>query len=204
MSRLSRPFLALVLATASFAAPVQWTVGSGGNGNFYEVITNNDLTWDAARTAATTAGGFLATITSWQENLFVWTLLSNTGRMRAFIGATDSAVEGTFRWADGTEAGNALGAYQPWGTGQPGGGTGENGSELLAAAFAFGGAGQWNDVATTGFTSAYIIEYTSLNGGGNNGGGNNGGGGNVVPEPSTMAIMAGGISALYFLRKKRA
>lgn len=195
MSWLSRPFLAIALATASFAAPVQWTTASGGNGNFYDVITNNDLTWDAARQAAIDAGGYLVTITSSQENNFVLSLLQNSFRFAAFIGATDAAVEGTFRWTSGPEAGNAL-TYTNWLSGFPNGGTAANGTEMRGNP---GQLGLWRDVATTGYTSAYIIEFNAAPGGGSSGGG-----GGAVPEPSTMAIMAGGIGALYFVRKKRA
>ena len=61
------------------AAPVQWSSGVGANGHFYEAfIVPGGITWDDARSAAITAGGDLATITSSQENNFVFGLIDNS------------------------------------------------------------------------------------------------------------------------------
>ena len=67
--------LAIGAIGASQAAPVQWTVGSGGNGHWYEFISTS-VDWNTARAnalASTFLGmqGYLATITSLAENVFV-------------------------------------------------------------------------------------------------------------------------------------
>src|SRR5215470_11574848 len=62
----------------------QWVAG---NGHYYQVVcaptpyltsTNGGIEWSAARKAAIDAGGYLATLTSSEENLFVAGLASNT------------------------------------------------------------------------------------------------------------------------------
>ena len=69
--------LVMVLIGISNATPVEWSVSSGGNGHFYEVISEA-LTWTDARDAAISAGGYLATITSEAEDIFVWNLLDSS------------------------------------------------------------------------------------------------------------------------------
>ena len=64
---------------AAQAAPVQWTVASGGNGHWYEAISSPNTSWTAARAAAEARGGYLATITSAAENTFVAALVPDSG-----------------------------------------------------------------------------------------------------------------------------
>jgi len=58
------------------AGPMTWAIADGGNGHSYEIIDSN-LSWTDAKDAAETAGGYLATITSAEEQLFVSTLVGN-------------------------------------------------------------------------------------------------------------------------------
>ena len=60
------------------AAPVQWATG---NGNWYQVVSGTDMTWEEARDSAKvltffdgskTLDGHLVTLTSAAENTFVW------------------------------------------------------------------------------------------------------------------------------------
>ena len=63
----------MALASISNAVPVEWPVSSGGNGHFYEpIIVPGGTTWSQANTSANAAGGYLATITSDDENTFVF------------------------------------------------------------------------------------------------------------------------------------
>ena len=62
-------------ATGAVAAPVTWDSSAGGNGNTYELVVDNTITWDAARAAAQSRGGDLATITSQAEQDFVKSLM---------------------------------------------------------------------------------------------------------------------------------
>jgi hypothetical protein len=69
----------LVALSASNAyAAVQWKIEDGGNGHWYEAfIVPEGITWSDARAAAIAAGGDLATITSPQENAFVFGVIDN-------------------------------------------------------------------------------------------------------------------------------
>jgi hypothetical protein len=61
-----------------YAVPVQWSVADGGNGHYYEVVSvPESIIWSDAKIAAEASGGYLATITSSQENEFVFNLTDN-------------------------------------------------------------------------------------------------------------------------------
>src|SRR4051794_3352436 len=64
-------------ASAPPAPPAVFNTGAGATGNTYDVILNGSLSWDAARAAAQSAGGDLATIDSAAESNFITSLLTN-------------------------------------------------------------------------------------------------------------------------------
>ncbi|HUV05142.1 MAG TPA: hypothetical protein VMX94_08540 [Armatimonadota bacterium] len=77
-----KTFLALVatilLSGSCSAAPVEWSVDSGGNGHWYEAVyVPASIMWAAANAAAGSAGGYLATATSEPENQFIYSLISD-------------------------------------------------------------------------------------------------------------------------------
>ena len=75
MCKIAWGLLVLGAANISFAAPVTWSTASGGNGHSYEVFAvPGGITWGAAQAAATSKGGYLATITSAAENAFAYAL----------------------------------------------------------------------------------------------------------------------------------
>ncbi len=140
------------------------------NGHLYEYISST-LTWQGAQAAAASltkygATGYLTTITSQQENDFVAARLSNAG----WMGASDSAVEGAWKWATGPETGTQFwsgasggstfgGNYANWGTGEPN----DAGSNEDCGQFLSGGSGKWNDLPCTGTTlPGYVVEYGAL------------------------------------------
>lgn len=65
--------LGLAVANPAAAIPVQFPV----NGHYYEVVQPGELDWNQARAAAMLKGGYLATLTSAEENTFVWDLLAS-------------------------------------------------------------------------------------------------------------------------------
>ena len=79
------------------------------NGHGYLLVTQaKSLTWDTARTAAQSKGGHLVTITSVEENDFVYSL----------VGTVDAAYSN-----NGVgDIGPWLGGYQPDGSAEPAGG----------------------------------------------------------------------------------
>lgn len=136
------------------------------NGHLYKYISDAG-TWNAAKTKAEAltlygAAGYLATITSSAENDFVTARLSNAG----WMGASDAAVEGAWRWVTGPENGTQFwsglsggstvnGNYANWGTGEPNDSGGEDCGQYLS-----GGSGKWNDLPC-GSTSlpGYVAEF---------------------------------------------
>jgi hypothetical protein len=142
---------------------VEWLVAQGGNGHFYEVVSApGGITWGNASLAATNRGGYLATITSAEENAFIFNI------------ATQIATV----WYSGY--GPWLGGLQPAGSAEPGGGwrwvTGEpflyknwaplqpnnnNNEDRIQ----FGGqadrSSAWNDISqsNTNFTRGFVVEY---------------------------------------------
>jgi hypothetical protein len=63
----------LLVAVSAVASPIQWTVGSGGNGHYYDIVSvPAGISWTDASIAAFGAGGYLATVTSGAENAFIY------------------------------------------------------------------------------------------------------------------------------------
>lgn len=138
-----------------------------GTGHLYEYVSST-LTWGSAKTAAEGrskygATGYLATITSQAENDFVSARLLNAG----WMGASDSASEGAWRWVTGPENGtqfcsgnnpcNSVSSrYTNWNTGEPN----DSSSNEDCGQFLAGGTGRWNDLPCSGTTlPGYVVEY---------------------------------------------
>ena len=137
------------------------------NGHFYKFV-NAYVTHSEAAAAAAAAGGHLATITSAQENAFLAGLMAeaNAWGYGGWLGGSDAASEGVWRWTEGPEAGknfwNGLGngsapggAYTNWLPGEPSQyqGTEEDYLHMLA------GTDRWNDIpASYHITMGYFVE----------------------------------------------
>ena len=166
-----------------------------GNGHFYEVVATT-LLWEEAKNAAAAKSlvglpGYLATITSQEENDFILNLISE----RAWIGASDRATEGDWRWVTGPEgqANGGLGtpfwsgdqtgspvsnAYNGWVVSPTTGLTTEpndlmanaNDGEHWAHMFpntsneSSNAAGKWNDFPVVNRVKEYVVEYGALDG----------------------------------------
>ena len=139
---------------------------NAANGHWY-AINAHSVSWAQARSEALAAGGYLATITSSGENVFVSTLLTNyvvahdLQNSYAYVGGSDIGAEGSWLWTDGPEAnqqfwqggttGSApIGAYENWQHQlannlvlvEPNGGSGENYMYIR-------GGGGWVDFSGT-------------------------------------------------------
>lgn len=136
------------------------------NGHLYEYVADVS-TWQEANTAAALltkydSAGYLTTITSLEENAFVADRLDDAG----WMGASDSAIEGDWKWVTGPENGTSFwsglsggstvgGNYENWATGEP-----NNSSEEDCAQFLSGASGQWNDLNCGVQTlPGYVVEY---------------------------------------------
>lgn len=137
------------------------------NGHLYQFISGS-FNWGAAKTAAEArtaygATGYLATITSSEENNFVYARISGDG----WLGATDAAVENTWLWATGPEAGENFyngrggaggsvvpGYFDGWALGEPNDfSPGEDCGYMYASQ-----DGEWNDFPCSA-TQGYVVEY---------------------------------------------
>ena len=118
--------------------------------NGYHTYTQIDgaMTWTAAKADAESRGGYLATITSTEENARV--LASISGNRRLWLGGSDEASEGIWTWVTGETWG-----FTNWKSNQPDdASSGEDYLELNA-----GDNFSWNDLPdSTAYADAYILE----------------------------------------------
>jgi hypothetical protein len=169
----------LVGFTPAAAVVVEWTVASGGNGHFYERV-ETPVAFATARAAALASthnglAGYLVTVTSEAENEFLINLAGGIG----WTSGSDEAVEGTWRWLDGPEAGviywqdGVTQTYADWGAGEPNTFRGIQEDYMVIK---FGQTAFWNDLP---FDSGqgYYVEYSAAPATGG------------VPEPSAWALM---------------
>ncbi|WP_040727377.1 DUF4347 domain-containing protein [Thiomicrorhabdus sp. Kp2] len=166
-------------ATDGTDRSISFTIGSAipfeDNGHFYEAVAlpNGQQTWAAAKVYAeslTLYGmqGYLATITSQEENDFILSKLPEDG----WAGGSDSETEGTWKWVTGPEAGTIFSigndnpvtqTYSNWNSGEPN----DSGGNEDALQFYASGAvpGQWNDLPSASSNLTYaIVEYGGMPG----------------------------------------
>lgn len=116
--------------------------------NRYSLITGG-YTWSAANSDANAKGGRLAIIRSQEDqNLAALT----AGGNQAWLGATDTSSEGTWRWVDGSSI-----SYANWSPGEP------NGTPSDSDYMVMYPNGKWDDQPQTGPYS-YISEYIGVPG----------------------------------------
>ena len=160
---------------------------SGPNGHFYEYVPATTSSWAAARDAAaarTYMGlqGYLATITSQQENELIYQKLVSDGwlggsdaynEINTATGATtyadQNASEGRFYWVTGPEKGQPIsygngspvaatgGTYMNWYSGEPNNAGGEHYLKMYSG----GVPGTWNDMPLN-VSVGMMVEYGGL------------------------------------------
>jgi hypothetical protein len=206
--RPARRWLAALLALAApalQATPVQWTTAAGGNGHWYDhvpaVSIFQAIHFDTARAAALGSShqgmaGYLATITSPAEQAFITAsfgfLVGFGATGSVWLGASDLAREGDWRWLDGPEAGQALG-WTGWLPNHPV--SVPDNHDLLALHINAAVQGQppshgWISVHSDGGALGYIVEYGD-------------GVLPAVPEPQALLLMLAGLGALGWRLRSR-
>lgn len=185
--------VAAVEYTSSAVAPTGWrqfsiTVGEANylpsTGHYYLYVDDLGITWTDARVAASASTyfglqGYLATLTSQEEADFSGSQAAGTG----WIGGSDAAVEGEWRWVTGPEGeleggqglnfwNGAIGGSTPnfafWNTNEPN----QQGDEDYAHITHpnVNANGSWNDLTNTGANSGnyqpqgYVVEYGGMPG----------------------------------------
>lgn len=170
---------------------VTWDPSVGGNGHQYLAVPGYaGLTWNAANTLAQAQGGYLASITSAAENNFVFGLINSAPFFNSFNGAGpciggyqfDELAEPAGHWA--WTSGEAW-SYTNWHPVAPNNNPLHENNLAYYSGFASTPAATWNDITGTDAgglgrgMGGYVVE--------------------VVPEPSTLAIM--GCASLFFARR---
>jgi hypothetical protein len=188
--RLAAAALVVVATPWAVADPVQWTVESGGNGHWYELVqVPNGIGWAQAGAAAEASGGYLATLTSAPENSLafsladvpaVWYIDIWGSHIGPWIGGYLSG--NTWTWVNGEGAFS----YTAWSPGEP---NNFGGGEARAHLFSNGTLG-WNDIPPDTPIRGYLVEWTTA----------------PVPEPANFGLMAAGlagVAGLLHLRRRR-
>lgn len=160
----------------------------GGNGHYYELVTQEGLSWDSARIAAENRGGYLATPTSAAENSFIVDV----------VGAGLPGIFPYLYWLGGSQPSNEARpdagwqwitgepwAYTNWANGEPNDFFGPASEQYLTYDE---GKGKWNDVPRDwGFVRGYIVELDAL----------------PIPEPNTLGLVALPLLAVFYRYMRR-
>lgn len=119
-------------------------------------IFNNCNTWEQAEEYCESLGGHLATISSQEENDYLYQLMLSSGLKSVYFGLSDNQNEGIFTWVNGEQI-----LYSNWHQGEP---NGENQYEDYAMFYYKFNDGTWNDGdfsnnGTLNDTLAFICEW---------------------------------------------
>lgn len=127
------------------------------NGHYYQYYaTENAETWEEASAFCKGLGGHLATISSKDENDFLYNYMKAQNVESAYFGLTDKENEGTWVWDNGETS-----TYRNWHSGEP---NSENSNEDYAMFYYKYSDGLWNDgdftgAGTVGGKAGFICEW---------------------------------------------
>lgn len=105
--------------------------------NHYYKLYDLKITWEEAKIFCESIGGHLATITSQEENSFLYRYITNLNYNSAYFGASDNEIEGVWKWVTDEEF-----IYSNWHDGEP---SNDLNSEHYAMFYYEFADGTWND-----------------------------------------------------------
>ncbi|MCP4120623.1 MAG: hypothetical protein GY751_02590, partial [Bacteroidetes bacterium] len=123
-------------------------------GHSYEVFIDTEVSWPHAKAIAEDMGGYLATITSAEEQQFIEDLLISSGVPTGayWFGLVETCTEGIYTWDNGETL-----SYVNWRPGEPNNGwSGESVGHIFwtvepdAPCNTFARTGQWDDMRPNG------------------------------------------------------
>lgn len=162
-------FLSLLLAAVMLLPAAVMTAGADNsgsvaafNGHSY-MRCDEGMSWTEAKAYCESLGGYLVCITSAAEQEFVESLLEGGTRKYYWIGATDEAEEGVWKWVSGEAF-----AYENWNDNQPDNQYKTIGEDYVGIAKrdeSWADLGRWNDFANNGSDvggGGFICEWESV------------------------------------------
>ena len=148
--------------------PVQWRIEDGGNGHWYQLRTQGlTIAWQSADAVAKADGGYLASILSEDEDIFVFRLSDTPGAWQGPLGPWLGGAQipgsgepvGTWIW---------LSSGDPWTYAGPNSDFADNGSRVDENRLHYvDHARRWNDIAEDGFPEYFggirslLIEWSA-------------------------------------------
>ena len=106
--------MACTFPFASTAARTPQEQKAEFQGHFYQIFSGICETWEEAQAYCESVGGHLATITSEEENGFLYRFLVESGYESAYFGLSDHVIEGEWVWVTGETV-----DYINWHPGEP-------------------------------------------------------------------------------------
>ena len=124
------------------------------NGHYY-MRGRDPMSWHAAQRWCEDQGGHLASITSAEENQFIYKHFAR--EQVCWLGGTDREKEGSWKWDDGEPL-----EYQNWFRAEPSGADGEDYMAMGNGGHNWGGIHHrydafWNDLPSDGKQSGYLL-----------------------------------------------
>lgn len=124
------------------------------NGHKYQLVYVKNGNWNQVESYAESINGYLACITSSDENDFLYDYLTSNNMADAYFGFTDKDEEGNWKWVSGEETN-----YTNWHIGEP---SNQGNYEHYGLFYSRFHNSQWNDGGGGG-DCAYLIEWDNEN-----------------------------------------
>ena len=142
---------------------VQWTVASGGNGHWYQVVQRpyGIYSWNSTRDIAIGRGADLLTCTSNDEWQFAQALMQPSPKSQFLAGGRRPAngsipLTNGWQWIDGTNW-----TFSVWNAGVPNNNSGDDLYLCVGLGFLPGGLDGWDDWREIDFSAGYVVEWSA-------------------------------------------